>query len=98
MDRYTGTVDFKAAAAAAPPEQRQGMEASLQAFSQLGTTEADATVWVDGDGHVREIEYVLTPPGGGGNVRLTMRSVISDIGQPVTVEEPSGTVIDAPGL
>jgi hypothetical protein len=61
----------------------------------MGTTKAKATVCVDAAGYVRGIRYVLTPRLNGRRVTLTMSSEIFGIGESVTVDEPSGRVIEA---
>jgi hypothetical protein len=95
MTRYSGTVDFAKAVAAAAPAQREGMSESLKAFEQMRSTDAAATVWIDQAGYVREIRYVMTPKVNGQQFKLSIFSAISDIGGSVDIEEPSGDVIQA---
>jgi hypothetical protein len=92
--RYTGTVEFEAAIGAAPPGQQEGMKASLKALSRIGVTAADATVWVDRDGFVRELRYVMTGTDHGMDIEIRMYSQISEIGEPVTIDEPTGEIVD----
>lgn len=94
MTRYVGTVNFEKASAAADPEQQEGIDASIDAMAQMGATVADAMIWVDLDGYVREIRYVIAPEDQGVEIEVRMYSVISEIGEPVSIDEPAGTIVD----
>ncbi len=100
MTRYEGTVDFNKAVAAAPPEQREGTQVSFDGLATMGVTDADTTVWVDGDGYVREIRYEFAPGSSSeaAGLELTMFSTIGEIGKDLSIEPPTGDVVDLADL
>ena len=59
-----------------------------------GSSTANATVWIDTSGHVREMryEYILTQTSGAKDLEISTYSVISDIGQEVAIEPPADAI------
>jgi hypothetical protein len=85
---YQATVDLAQAAA---KSNGAGRDSINRVMRLSGVKKLPVDVWVDGDGYLRKVAWSEhTSPGTAAKVTM----LLHDFGSPVTIEPPSGKVID----
>jgi hypothetical protein len=83
---YKATIDVSKAIASQPADKREPLE---KLFEGSGMTSFPADVWIDAEGRMRKMQYVIkVKTGAAGPATVDTTLELFDFGSPVDVEAP----------
>jgi hypothetical protein len=83
--RYKATIDVRKAVEHEPADKGEAME---KLYEAIGTTSFPADVWIDAEGRMRKMRYVIDFKLGGTTTKVNTTLELYDFGTPLKVKVP----------